>query len=84
MSTENLFNEMKIRMEREKNNVVEFGIEETLEIDSVLQLVKEVTAPNTVEIFNTTRLGKPAKDCKRPVKVGLSNNEDILMVLRSK
>ncbi|KAG5884008.1 hypothetical protein JTB14_006668 [Gonioctena quinquepunctata] len=67
-STENLFNEMRMCREQEQNVII-FGIEETLEIVSVQQLVKDVTAPNTVKIINTTHLGKPAKDLKRPVKV---------------
>ncbi|KAG5876173.1 hypothetical protein JTB14_017882 [Gonioctena quinquepunctata] len=71
---------MRMRMEREKNVII-FGIEETLEIDSI---VKDVTAPNTVKIINTTRLGKPAEYRERPVEVELLNSQDVVAVLRNK
>ncbi|CAG9824363.1 unnamed protein product [Phaedon cochleariae] len=79
-----LFGELRMRLEREKN-IIMYGIEETVDTnEAVTAIINKTVSPALLKINRITRLGQPTRDKVRPVKVEFYNSDDALKVLRKK
>lgn len=83
-SPELVYNEVRSRLEREKNVII-IGVDENpSHVETIRQILNTMASPNTINIQRVSRIGKPNNNKARPIKVELATKEEALLILRNK
>ncbi|KAG5862257.1 hypothetical protein JTB14_015276 [Gonioctena quinquepunctata] len=78
-----IYNEIRMRIEREKNIII-FGIAENSDTYKLVRDILNETALQEIQINDISRLGRVEDNKARPVKVELSNKKDAIAVMKRK
>lgn len=79
----NAYEEMKMRIEREKNVII-WGVPEGGTDAKVEEIIETLVKPSTVNFTGCFRLGKPHPKRTRPIKVEFKDKNDATLVLRNR
>ncbi|KAG5896986.1 hypothetical protein JTB14_018501 [Gonioctena quinquepunctata] len=80
-SPQDMYNEVRMRIEREKNVII-VGLDESLDTTKVVEEVLiTISAHETISIMKTSRLGFPKEGRARPVKVELPDTDSVQMIV---